>query len=86
MSSALDHLETGSIPPTGLKLGERERAAVERVLSSGMLAQGPEVAAFEAEFARMDLNIWVAHLTSVFRKRGYRNRAALAAHLREGRD
>ncbi len=51
MSSALDHLETGSIPPTGLQLGERERAAVERVLSSGMLAQGPEVAAFEAEFA-----------------------------------
>jgi perosamine synthetase len=32
-------------------IGERERAAVDRVLRSGMLAQGPEVAAFEAEFA-----------------------------------
>ena len=40
-----------AIPATGLLLGEEERAAVDRVLASGMLAQGPEVAAFEAEFA-----------------------------------
>jgi len=39
------------VPATGLDLGEQERAAVERVLASGMLAQGPEVAAFEAEFS-----------------------------------
>lgn len=32
-------------------LGEEERAAVDRVLRSGMIAQGPEVAAFETEFA-----------------------------------
>jgi perosamine synthetase len=32
-------------------LGDEEVAAVTRVLRSGMLAQGPEVAAFEAEFA-----------------------------------
>ena len=32
-------------------IGEEERAAVDRVIRSGMLAQGPEVAAFEAEFA-----------------------------------
>jgi perosamine synthetase len=32
-------------------IGEEERAAVDRVLRSGMLAQGPEVAAFEQEFA-----------------------------------
>ena len=32
-------------------IGEEERAAVDRVLRSGMLAQGPEVAAFEREFA-----------------------------------
>ena len=32
-------------------VGERERAAVDRVLASGMLAQGPEVAAFEQEFS-----------------------------------
>ena len=32
-------------------IGDEERAAVDRVLRSGMLAQGPEVAAFEEEFA-----------------------------------
>jgi perosamine synthetase len=32
-------------------IGDAERAAVQRVLESGMLAQGPEVAAFEKEFA-----------------------------------
>ncbi|MFW5470900.1 DegT/DnrJ/EryC1/StrS family aminotransferase [Knoellia sp. CPCC 206435] len=32
-------------------IGEEERAAVDKVLASGMLAQGPEVAAFESEFA-----------------------------------
>jgi dTDP-4-amino-4,6-dideoxygalactose transaminase len=31
--------------------GAEERAAVDRVLATGMLAQGPEVAAFEAEFS-----------------------------------
>lgn len=32
-------------------IGEEEEAAVLRVLRSGMLAQGPEVAAFESEFS-----------------------------------
>ena len=32
-------------------IGDEERAAVDRVLRSGGLAQGPEVAAFETEFA-----------------------------------
>ncbi|GAB2456324.1 DegT/DnrJ/EryC1/StrS family aminotransferase [Nocardioides hungaricus] len=39
------------IPPARPIIGEEERAAVDRVLRSGMLAQGPEVAAFEDEFA-----------------------------------
>ena len=39
------------IPPAKPLIGAEERAAVDRVLRSGMLAQGPEVAAFEAEFA-----------------------------------
>jgi dTDP-4-amino-4,6-dideoxygalactose transaminase len=39
------------IPPAKPMIGEEERAAVDRVLRSGMLAQGPEVAAFEQEFA-----------------------------------
>ncbi|MFC5141950.1 DegT/DnrJ/EryC1/StrS family aminotransferase [Actinomycetospora rhizophila] len=39
------------VPATGVLVGDEERAAVDRVLASGMLAQGPEVAAFEAEFS-----------------------------------
>lgn len=39
------------IPPAKPIIGEEERAAVDRVLRSGMIAQGPEVAAFEQEFA-----------------------------------
>lgn len=39
------------IPAARPILGEEERAAVDRVLRSGMIAQGPEVAAFEQEFA-----------------------------------
>jgi dTDP-4-amino-4,6-dideoxygalactose transaminase len=37
-------------------MGEEERAAVDRVLRSGMIAQGPEVAAFEQEFAEALVN------------------------------
>ena len=33
-------------------IGEEERAAVDRVIRSGMIAQGPEVANFETEFSR----------------------------------
>ncbi|WP_392424040.1 DegT/DnrJ/EryC1/StrS family aminotransferase [Barrientosiimonas humi] len=39
------------IPPAKPLIGDEERAAVDRVMRSGMLAQGPEVAAFETEFA-----------------------------------
>ncbi|MFK4729872.1 DegT/DnrJ/EryC1/StrS family aminotransferase [Agromyces mediolanus] len=39
------------IPPAKPIIGDEERAAVDRVLQSGMVAQGPEVAAFEREFA-----------------------------------
>ena len=38
------------IPPAKPIVGEDERAAVDRVMRSGMIAQGPEVAAFEQEF------------------------------------
>ena len=34
-------------------IGEEEKQAVIRVLDSGMIAQGPEVAAFEDEFSRL---------------------------------
>jgi dTDP-4-amino-4,6-dideoxygalactose transaminase len=38
------------IPAAKPQIGWRERRAVDRVLRSGMIAQGPEVAAFEREF------------------------------------
>jgi len=40
------------IPPAKPIIGDEERAAVDRVLRSGMVAQGPEVAAFEQEFSQ----------------------------------
>ena len=40
------------IPPAKPIIGDEERQAVDRVLRTGMLAQGPEVKAFEHEFAQ----------------------------------
>ena len=40
------------IPPAQPLIGEDERRAVDRVMRSGMIAQGPEVEAFEREFAQ----------------------------------
>lgn len=42
---------TEFIPAAKPLIGDDERVAVDRVLQSGMVAQGPEVAAFEREFA-----------------------------------
>lgn len=39
------------IPPAKPIIGDEEREAVDRVLRSGMVAQGPEVATFEQEFS-----------------------------------
>ncbi len=44
---------TGTIPIARPLIGAEEREAVDRVLRSGMLAAGPEVAAFEFEFAAL---------------------------------
>ena len=44
--------ELSMIPAAKPLIGEEERVAVDRVLRSGMVAQGPEVAAFELEFAK----------------------------------
>lgn len=41
------------IPAAKPIVGDDERAAVDRVLRSGMIAQGPEVATFEQEFAQV---------------------------------
>ena len=40
------------IPAAKPMIGDDERAAVDRVLRSGMMAQGPEVKAFEEEFSK----------------------------------
>src|SRR5690606_18399798 len=40
------------IPPAKPIIGDEEREAVDRVMRSGMIAQGPEVATFEQEFAQ----------------------------------
>ncbi|MGO3233792.1 MAG: DegT/DnrJ/EryC1/StrS family aminotransferase [Microbacterium sp.] len=56
---------TEFIPPAKPIIGDDERAAVDRVLSSGMVAQGPEVAAFETEFAEhFRLNLPVVAVNS----------------------
>lgn len=47
---------TEFIPPAKPIIGDEEREAVDRVLRSGMVAQGPEVAAFEKEFSEHFLN------------------------------
>lgn len=44
-------MTTAHIPAAATLIGPEERAAVDRVLRSGRLAQGPEVADFEEEFA-----------------------------------
>lgn len=44
-------MSKGFIPVAKPNIGVKERRAVDRVLRSGMLAQGPEVAAFESEFS-----------------------------------
>lgn len=45
-------MEETFIPPAKPIIGDGEREAVDRVLRSGMIAQGPEVEAFEREFAQ----------------------------------
>jgi perosamine synthetase len=46
-------VSTDMIPAARPLIGDEERAAVDRVMRSGMLAQGPEVAAFESEFGAL---------------------------------
>ena len=47
------------IPAAKPLIGDEERAAVDRVLRSGMIAGGPEVAAFETEFGDQLVDGWM---------------------------
>jgi len=49
--STVDDVEVLDVPATGIQLGSEEVEALTRVIASGFLAQGLEVAAFEEEFA-----------------------------------
>ncbi|MGR4009506.1 DegT/DnrJ/EryC1/StrS family aminotransferase [Leucobacter sp. 1207-22] len=49
-------MTTSFIPAAKPIIGDEERAAVDRVLRSGMIAQGPEVQAFEQEFGAHFVN------------------------------
>lgn len=51
-------MTTRLIPSAQPMIGEDERAAVDRVLQSGRLAQGPEVASFEQEFSAALVDDW----------------------------
>jgi hypothetical protein len=55
---------TEFIPPAKPIVGDDEIAAVSRVIRSGMLAQGPEVKAFEEEFAA-HISGWGARCVAV---------------------
>ena len=62
-------------------IGEAEKAAVLRVLESGMLAQGPEVAAFENEFSETVSN---HHCIAVNSGTSALHLGLLAAGIRSG--
>ncbi|HZC27357.1 MAG TPA: DegT/DnrJ/EryC1/StrS family aminotransferase, partial [Actinopolymorphaceae bacterium] len=51
MGDTLADTVTGHIPAARPLIGVDERRAVDRVLASGMVVQGAEVAGFEEEFA-----------------------------------
>jgi dTDP-4-amino-4,6-dideoxygalactose transaminase len=69
------------IPAAQPIIGEEEREAVDRVMRSGMLAQGPEVASFESEFSSIVNGI---HCIAVNSGTSALHMAFLAAGIGEG--
>jgi dTDP-4-amino-4,6-dideoxygalactose transaminase len=69
------------IPSAKPIIGKEERAAVNRVLRSGMIAQGPEVAAFENEFSAFVAN---RHCIAVNSGTSGLHLAMIAAGLKQG--
>lgn len=73
--------EAAFIPAARPQVGEDEEEAVLRVLRSGMLAQGPEVAAFESEFSALVDN---RHCVAVNSGTSALHLALLAMGIRRG--
>ena len=69
------------IPAARPLIGEEERAAVDRVLQSGMMAQGPEVAAFENEFSTIVAN---RHCVAINSGTSGLHMALIAAGIKQG--
>jgi dTDP-4-amino-4,6-dideoxygalactose transaminase len=69
------------IPASKPIIGTEERDAADRVLRSGMVAQGPEVAAFESEFAEV---VAGRHCVAVNSGTSALHLAFLAAGIRAG--
>ena len=69
------------IPAAQPIIGDEEREAVDRVLRSGMLAQGPEVKAFEDEFSEI---VAGTHCVAVNSGTSALHMAFIAAGIRQG--
>ena len=69
------------IPAAKPSIGREERKAVRRVLKSGMLAQGPEVAAFQNEFSKL---VNSEHCIAVNSGTSALHLALLAAEIQSG--
>src|SRR5215469_6086993 len=74
-------LSVWKIPLSDIDYGQEEVEAVERVLRSKWLSMGPEVEAFEAEFAAME---GTKHAIAVSSATAALHLALLAAGIRSG--